>query len=319
MNYRFVKVPDCIDTSRPIMPLRDEDEKDWLYGVDVAWLGEVLMTWSAASNNHVYGQQEMSEYPAVSGWHNFLRGLARSIKDRSESKYIFSALPGAHKIDESDIEPVHFGDVPADVIVGDPMRRTDISDMFDWMAEKHPKFVKRYMLNIETEIVSSTTNHGDEGNRSWEELSAPGDNCVYRWNWFYLDTHGSIWAHLLDGGAWRRDERTIKMSGRIANCDASWFSSCTLFAEFDSSCESVYNKLFLPLTGCTFEQSGNDVAVSGRMDPATAKALLNVTEKQYKSDLHTDEFTEGQGYSNIIIVKFNAKCFFELAQDYRHP
>ena len=315
MNYRFVKVPDCIDTSRPLMPLREEDEEFWLYGVDTAWLGEVLMTWCAASNYFVYPQEEMPEYPAIADWHNFLRGVARNI---TRSSNFFATLPGAYKPDESDLTPISFSDVPADVVVGDPMKRTDISDLFDWLAEKQPRYVKRFLNAIETEITSSSTNHGDEGNRSWEELSTPGDHDVYRWNWFYIDTNGA-WEHILDGGAWRRDERTIKMSGKVLNCDARWFSSCTLFAEFDSSCESVYNKLFLPLTGCTFEQSGNDVAVSGRMDPATAKALLNVTEKQYKSDLHTDEFTEGQGYSDIIIVKSNAKCFFELAAEYRHP
>ena len=108
MNYRFVKVPDCIDLTRDIMPLRGEDD-NYFYGVDPAWLGEVLMTWCALANYHVYGQQEMSEYPAVSGWHNYLRDLCWNLKRQAN---MYSQLPSSYAGDSSDVTPISFGEVP---------------------------------------------------------------------------------------------------------------------------------------------------------------------------------------------------------------
>ena len=328
MTYRFVKVPDCIDLTRDIMPLRGEDD-NYIYGVDPAWLGEVLLTWCALTNYHVYDQQEMSEYPAVSAWHNFLRALCWNLKRQAN---MYSRLPSSYAGDSSDVTPISFGEVPEDVKVGDPLRRTDISDMFDWMKNTPPKYFRRYVTNFKSEIVGSSTTHGDEGNRSWEELAAPSDREVYKWNWFYLWVTGGSWENL-NGGAWRKDERTMKCSGKVLNVDARWIKSCTLYVELYGQygdnmppAEPTQFSRFYPLNNCSFYQSGDDVVVEGYMDAATAKTLVGLQDVAYKTNLETITYpeggtlTSGQGYSVITIYTgINASCFFEISDDYLVP
>ncbi len=269
MTYRFVDVPDCIDLTQPLMPKRGEDD-DYFYGVDPAWIGEILMTWCSITNYTTYeNKQEMSEYPAVSGWHNFLRSLAWNLKNVSNyNKRIFKTLPPPYKIDESDLTPFNMTEPPDDVKVGDPLRKTDISDMFDWIENNKPTYVKRYMANTTYEITSDSITHGDEGSRSWEEIGSVGNNQLYEWYWFYVYLDDDHWN--ISGGAWIKVERTMKITGRILKVDANWVESCHPYVEFDATWENgMYgtdyktNRLFLPLTNCSFQQDGEDLIVTG--------------------------------------------------------
>lgn len=323
MNYRFVKVPECIDLTQPLMPQRGEDD-DYFYGVDPAWLGEALMVWCSLCNYHTYDQQEMSEYPAVSDWHNFLRALCRSIKTHATNfGDFFSYLPGVHRVDRSDLNPISFDDVPEDVKVGDPLRKTDISDLYDWMGNKHPKYIRRWMYDVEYEITSNNTTHGDEGNRSWEEFSAPGDNTIYNWEWFYIHApDDSPFAHIVNGGAWRRDVRTLRIGGKIYQTDDSFINGANVYVNIAAYWTGLENtkSLVVPLSNCTYSMRGGELYVQGYIDAQTAKDIMQPVEKDYKTGMVTEDgVTTGSDDVEIWIGIASTMCYLEIKDDYLVP
>ncbi len=207
------------------MPKRSEKEQDWFYGVDPAWLGEVLSIWSWL---YGYGwdgtKKKMPEYPAIAEYHNWLRFKAFGLT--GSGKNLYHEVPDSSFNQMTDLHPIQFDSVPEDVEIGDPLRKDDILDLFKWM--KDVRAVEMAGGNMTTSINLSTT-HFDEGDRSWQELPTPTGNALYAWNWIYTEFHGGAFPDEA-GGAWRRDEGSATITARVKG-RVEWFKSARMFVQ----------------------------------------------------------------------------------------
>lgn len=201
-NWKYVEPPDGVDLTVDLMPDRAEDDNR-LYGIDPAWLREVISVWLTLIGDvpiHV----EMPPYPD-SAYTNSIRSLARSLKSRQDnpsgivdSKLLLSQRPTApfsmYYLDETDPYCVKFGDVPTDVESGDPVKRSDVMDMYDWM-NKNVNY-----LRFHTWADYTLTQQVESGTDGEGTLPAPVSNSViYDWIWYY-----SNGTYSDEYGYWRR-------------------------------------------------------------------------------------------------------------------
>ena len=322
MTFHFIEVPKKIDTSRKLMPKRDEKDQDWFYGIDPAWLGEVLTMWKTMGGYpHPASKKKMPEYPAVSEYHNWLRAQATSIKGRG---YLFyESVPTEPFETFDDLEPVEFDDVPANVEVGDPLRKTDIMDMFDWM--KGVKAIERDSMWADDWSMTYRSTHDEEGYDVDYPLPAPTGLTIYRWWWDYLETNGPF--QNTNGGRWRRDIGTAQLRVRVPNTQLSWFKGYKVFAIcYGTDDGEQAQPMFIPSSNVTAQQSGSDIIINATISGERAKAALDMPEKEYKTEMettwnedHTVYTTTGSNVVAITVSTSQCVCFFELADQYRHP
>ena len=102
-NWTYTEIPDSIDLTRPLMPLRDEDDNG-IYGVDPAWLHEVLCCWRGRKPTEV--KRELPERPSA----DFINAIYNHARNLSGSLFL--------DVNGNSIE---FGRIPNDVSPGDPV------------------------------------------------------------------------------------------------------------------------------------------------------------------------------------------------------
>lgn len=81
-DWKYVTPPDGVDLTVPLMPNRAEDDNR-LYGIDPAWLREIVSTWLALIGDNP-AHVEMPPYPD-SEYTNAIRSLAGSLKSRQDN------------------------------------------------------------------------------------------------------------------------------------------------------------------------------------------------------------------------------------------
>ena len=87
-----------------------------------------------------------------------------------------------------------FGDVPEDVKSGDPVKKSDVMDMYDWL-NKDVNYLRFHTWADYT--LSQQVQSGTDGDAS---LPTPvGDSVIYEWVWYY-----SYGTYADPYGYWRR-------------------------------------------------------------------------------------------------------------------
>lgn len=325
-TWTYTVVPDRIDLEQPLMPLRDEDDNA-IYGVDPAWLHEVLNVWNViASAGSSMPVTEMLERPEAA-FMNIIYNRAELIKNGSTNTFYktvpasaFATMPAG----------VAFGDIHEEVSVGDPVRKTDISDVFDWM--KDVKYAARG-VGVSLPEFSYTASSDQEGSRSADEIGPPDSSVhdLYKWDWFYYETNGRL-SHM-NGGAWKRSfANSFSISIPLVGVKAAWFCAAHVFLPV-----TVWNEdgnrgeVFVPVGDGTISESGTSAAVSVTVDAAAAvqaaMAALGVSERAYKTEMETEEdtsqtppiYTTGGSGGALASTRNYPIVFLELAKDYRHP
>jgi len=309
-NWQYVSVPQGIDLTVPLMPLRNQGDAS-RYGVDSAWQYEVLSAWYAIAGGNPSQNVVMPIRPAAQ-FTNGIRSLASSIKYASPC--FTDTVPSSAFRTEPNYF-VTFGNVPADVAVKDPVQATDVSSIFAWMDDV--RYVRKSFTAQVPSSLTYTTTHGEDGTGSWSSLVAPSGTCIRKWNWYYYDYSGGSWEHL-SGGAWRLDvvsggNVTATWSGR----NAAMFSGVTAFLKVRDG-GNYGNTIYVPLSSVSFAQASNSISITASLnanDSAAALSALGIVEVPYKGN--------SEGYDTKTIYaetgSDNLICYFELAQDYRCP
>ena len=309
------------------MPLRDGGDNGF-YGVDPAWLYEVLCVWNCMDHGTDVSACELPERP--SAWFmNLIYERAASIKRLSINNF-HKSVPSSAFVTMPDPDGVAFGDVPEDVSIGDLVRKTDISDVFDWM--KDVKYAARG-VGVSLPEFSYTASSDQEGNRSADEIGPPDSSVhnLYKWDWFYYETNGRL-SHM-NGGAWKRSfANSFSISIPLVGVKAAWFCAAHVFLPV-----TIWNEdgnrgeVFVPVGDGAISESGSSAAVSVTVDAAAAvqaaMAALGVSERAYKTEMETEEDTSQtpplyimSGIGGALASTRNYPIvFLELAKDYRHP
>ena len=325
-DWRYVDVPAGIDLTQPLMPFRDESDNR-LYGVDPAWQREILATWTTMLKA-VGAKVAMPESPSAD-FINGLRASANLIKTRTadpssvpDSRLICSAAPSAafSANESTNSFAVAFGDVPPDVKKGDPVRRTDTMDMFDWMnaGVSHLRFSNKSTVDFS----SYDTEWGTEVSGS---LPAPvACPVVYDWDWGY-----SAGEHSDTYGYWRRmTVNTFPVTATLAGARAEWFESAKMFLYASAYTEPEQiagdSSFYVPIGNATITQTGDDVTISATTSGAEIRSAFNITERAYKAGLEGDSDYR-HGHYRCTIRTFSAGtwygilCFLKIAANYRYP
>jgi hypothetical protein len=285
------------------------------YGIDTAWLWEVLSVWRSTQAMLSLVHANMSIHPKASDT-NAIRGLATDIRDdqlspssgtratfdSSMQSASFAALSALSSL------KVAFGTVPADVAPGDTVEKSHVADMFSWMRQ----VVCVHTSDTFTTAISSwTTTSGADGTGSVPSRTTAND-VLLLWEWSYNDYSGGAWEHL-SGGYWlRKVAAGFNVSVTLSGAQARWFSAATLFVEVYSNGYRAYAKF----GSATISQSGNDVIVTATSEGETtvgeAEQALGITETSYSKI--------GSGWDQLsIIITGSVVCFLKFADDYRHP
>lgn len=317
-TWQFITPPNGISMSADLMPLRQSGDET-RYGIDTAWLWEVLSVWQDLQHRVLSSSCNMSINPTASEM-NAIRTLATNIKtyqlspnslqpifDSAMQTASFAALSALSSI------KVAFGTVPANVASGDTVELSHVSDMFDWMEDV---VCVHKTASFTPSISSWTPTHGEDGSGTYYP-EWMGSDCLLLWDWTYTDLSGGAWAHL-SGGAWQRqvaDDFVVSVT--ISNMKAIWFSSAKLFVEVKAgSYSDGYVNAYIPIGTASITQSGTSIVVSvtceGSAAVTSAKTATGTSEVPYS--------TSGTGSGRLEIkLTGNAVCFLELAADYRYP
>ena len=169
-KWKYVEPPEDVDLTVDLMPDRAEDD-DKLYGIDPAWLREVVSVWLTLIGD-VPAHVEMPPYPD-SEYTNAIRTLARGLKLRQDNpsgivdnKLLLTQRPttpfGLDYTAETNQYAVKFGVVPEDVESGDPVKRSDVMDMYDWMNKdvNYLRFHTWADYTLSQQVQSGTDGNG---------------------------------------------------------------------------------------------------------------------------------------------------------------
>lgn len=319
-NWTFTDVPPRIDLSEPLMPDRDESDMA-IYGVDPAWLHEVLAAWYTLQGGNAGGKSEMPEGPSAA-FTNRIRALAYNIKTASGSRPFYSSAPTGTYVTPP--TPVAFDEIPGDVAAGDEVRREDVSAMFEWIEDAA---CFRAAVGGGIHVLSYSSQTYEEGGRSSGEIAPAATPVLRKWYWFYFETNGHLWSE--NGGAWRLDiANDFDVSFTIFNARADWIESASVYVPVSIEDQSgARGEAYAPAGAtATIEQSGDNVLITCCVDSsacaAAAMSALGVSEKQYKTDMETEwqgttYITQGEGH--MTATAGTAIAYVTLAEDYRHP
>ena len=308
--------------SADLQPLRQSGDMT-RYGIDTAWLWEVISVWRAIQAAQSPPLATMSIHPTASDT-NAIRALADDIKDDQISPSdweqpifasamrtsLFSALTDLASL------KVSFGTVPDDVDVGDTVEIAHVSDMFAWMQN----VVCVHFAQSYTPAISSwTTDEDTEGDTSGFTPFSPAAGTLWLWQWYYADWTGTGLDWLTGGGYRRQIASDFTIAATLENAKAYWFKSAKIFLEVGASGQVA--KVYVPLGTPTITQSGANVQISATCSAATvapvAMSALSVSEVPYKSGV-SGGGTAGSD-SMEITAGTRVVCFLELADDYRYP
>ena len=325
-NWIYTDVPEGIDLTIPLMPRRDESDMA-IYGVDVAWLNEVLSAWRGVTP----GKTEMPRGPSAD-FTNGIRFHAGIIKGYTGMFY--ADIPGAAFVTPP--AAFVFGDVPAYVSKGDPVRRADVEDMFAWMAGV--KYTKRTAATDYTIPAMTNVQYSEEGAL---EVNLPPNLEVqhpfYEWSWVFT----RYWDDGDFGGKFReRKTSDFTATFTVSNAITDFFAAAhvfalvqgVLYAPNGSSAPPggiMEKSVYVPCASTAITQSGTGVAFSATLQVSAAvSALQSVaglpSKAAYKdpnyitrierpeSQLTTGSYLWSAGLSEFVV-------FLELSPDYRHP
>ena len=327
-TWKFITPAQGIDMTAPLMPLRQPanplDPPDLTrYGIDTAWLWEVLSCWRATHAQQWPLLETMSIHPAAYDT-NAIRALADDIKtDQASPGWAYqpifdSAVRTTSFSATTDLASIKvaFGTVPADVAAGDHVELSHVSDMFDWIKDV---VCVHFPDVFNVPSLSHTTNANyTEGEQGIFNPMSPGPATLYMWQWAY--THGPGRLNWYKGGGYRRQTAgDFSFSIRKEAVMAYWYKAAYMFMQVRSYWGS--QTAYIPLGAATITQSGSDIVISATCSAASAataaKSALGLTEVAYKSGYY------GEGYNGSselrIDVTGSAVCFLEFADDYRHP
>lgn len=304
-DWKYIKIPDHVDTSRPLMPLRDGYD-DEICGIDPAWLYEVLSAWIMTPVPQ--SKSEMPDGPTAA-WNNAIYMMCRQIKSIGG----FVDANGNH---------VEFGDVHADVESGDEVLRTDLSDVFDFIKDVRGRAFSD--LVFQSVSLSHATSTFHEGVYDYlPDIPAPSGSEILKWEWTYFWTDGRLQDR--NGGAWRRDVASnFTVPVPISGVHAEFFDGGTAEIEVVASDGETNHRGYVQ--GATVSEV-SDGAVVLSVDAASviaaANAKFGVSEKPYKTGMESTTVeghtvTTGSGHLSIAAT-MRARLVLNFAQDYRHP
>jgi hypothetical protein len=308
-EWRYTDIPDGIDLAQPLMPLRDANDNG-IYGIDPAWLHETLATWDVMLSAGSDRTKATMPISPSADWTNGLRTMANNIKGKQDyanpNRFVSSAPAAAFS--PSDTEHyVTFGDVPANVKRGDPVRRKDVSDMFAWMdvGASHVRCRVSYAYSG----WSYSTTSGGDGETPPLPVEYP---AAYEWSWHYSNFGNPPNPY----GYWRRMVATFNVSATLTNVQAAWFDSVAVFllANVYTS-DGDARSLYVPISA-TVTQHDEGVTLSATVSGRTIRDAFNVTEKAYKEGVGTD--AEGS-YQCRVSVSNVLVAYCKIADDYRPP
>ncbi len=318
MTFRHVTdIPARVDMTRPLMPKRDASDMG-IYGMDVAWLCEVLSAWTCLGGYNGTGAVQMPEGPtaAFSNWIRDRASIVKGLYTQSGGRVFFAAsVPSTHfAASERTDGRLEFGDVPDDVKVGDPVRREDVSGMFDWLQDVRAFSVMPYESGATVE--SYTTESGTAGSGT---LPAPvASPTIYDYDWYYNKTDDSD-----EYGYWRRMVADgLSVSVTVSGATADMVESAALFLPV-----TVYTSdgqgdtaewTYMPLSSPTFAETEDGVEVTASCSPTAIRDALGVVEQTY--DGQTNGYyhcTIGTIHAGTIVPGVIA--YIKFAADYRHP
>ena len=283
------------------MPVRDESDRT-IYGIDEAWLGEVLQTWNLLSVGRRFSGVEMLERPSAA-YTNALRWMASRLQGDASSTRLLSACPsGVIEVSGWTDLRVHFGDVPPDVAKGDEVRRSDVADMFAWMGAGGVKYAASSELVSYSHDVTQTRS-GERPNWSW-----CGDDTLHYW----------VWA---SGGSWARCVAThVTASAVFPDLRAEWFDSVVPYLRvgYWSSTSTGTSGRLVPADAATMTQTAAGLRVDVSYDPSGILEALGLAEVPYGTE--GADAVDGSGYCRLsVYLGVWHMCFFHFADDYRHP
>ena len=129
MTWQFTDPPDGIDLTAPLMPQRDASDMR-RFGIDPCWLHEALSVWRGVLYGASGGKYAISKVPRAAD-HNRIRYLL----PKGGSGFTKGRPPDGI-ISEAALESAiisSWGTVPPDVSPGDPVKREDVSAVYDYM------------------------------------------------------------------------------------------------------------------------------------------------------------------------------------------
>ncbi len=309
MTWNFTDVPPGVDLDVPIMPHRDEADMA-IYGIDPAWLHEVLVAWEVASGFASGAKVAMPERPTAD-WMNGIYGLARGIKNGQG--HFYAAAPSAYFVAFPD--GISFGNVPDDVAVGDPVRREDVSRVYDFM--ENAKAVGRELPFT----VSFTPTVADSDTEGAGTMPMPVEFPVaYDWDWYY--SQGDYQDTF---GYYRRTTSSFSVSVSLPGLRSAWFSSARLFlltyAHTEPESYPANPSRYIPIGGA-MSQVGDNLVVSATTSGVELRNAFGIVERGYKDGLHEEGgILSGRYRCTIQCPPSGAyggiACFLTFASDYR--
>lgn len=252
-DWKYVTPPEDIDLTVDLMPERDESDNK-LYGIDPAWQREILGTWISLIGDGV-AHVDMPPYPD-SNYMNQIRSLANHLKTRQDNP---SSIPYERllltqgmsttfdaPIGNTDQYKVDFGDVPEDVKSGDPVKRTDVMDMYDWM-KKDVRYV-RFQGNAQYTMNGYQIDSGIDGEG---QLPTPWQRpIIYYWEWYYSNGPNQD-----EYGYWRKTvANDFTISFTLEGATSEYIKNPNFFIRaygqynsWDGDSHSGTQELFIPL------------------------------------------------------------------------
>ena len=326
-KWKYVEPPEDVDLTVDLMPDRAEDD-DKLYGIDPAWLREVVSVWLTLIGD-VPAHVEMPPYPD-SEYTNAIRTLARGLKLRQDNpsgivdnKLLLTQRPttpfGLDYTGETNQYAVKFGVVPEDVECGDPVQRSDVMDMYDWM-NKDVNYLRFHTWADYT--LSQQVQSGTDGNG---QLPTPvGNSVIYCWEWYY-----SNGTHSDEYGYWRRTKANdFTISFTVAKVSTQFVKSPTIYIQAHATNytwdDYEMNDLYIPLTNVQMQDTTDGLRITATVNVMSIFNTFGYNEIPYKGDLHGDADYK-QGYQQLMIhigaTDGNAQIvgFLEVKSDYKHP
>lgn len=334
-NWTYTDVPQGIDLTIPLMPHRDARDMT-IYGVDVAWQNEVLSAWAKMSNAAYVEKVEMPTGPAAT-FTNGIRNLAADIK--SENVKFYKTIPTDAFVTDPSIQADPFGDVPAYVSRGDPVRRADVADVFAWMdVGARYRMVDAGLTQAFTVPPMQNLQYQEYGTEA-SSASIPESstqNTFYEWAWgyeshrHYDENNNPYWT---EGGKFReRKSPDFSVSLRIDGLKSHWFSAVHTFARVgayaqlpdggQSAWQTAY--FYLPIGSSTVAQDGDGIAWTSTFPADAAISAARTTgglpspvaygDAAYIHDI-TERWKSGSYLWAAYVIHF--RCYLELSPDYR--
>ena len=329
-NWTFTDVPPRIDLSVPLMPNRDDEDRA-IYGVDPAWLHEVLAAWYSIFGG-TPAKAEMPPRPSAD-FTNEIYAFARGVK--SNGAKLYTSAPAEAFVDPP--AEISLGYVPSNVEVGDPVRRVDVSAMFDWMIGarfvSHPYTHAAYTIPDLQQLQ-----HSEEGSASDVPFPGAGQSCVYDWAWVYEHTEhdGEV---TFNGGRFHelRAPNFSSVFGATnagAKIEAAWFARARVYAVVQGYAGNLYGlgpvtrkTVYVPCGTPNVLQDGDGISFSATFSASDAvSALLGVGGMPERAEYKDADFIETSsagdydytsGYYRWSAELSSFLCLLELADDYR--